>query len=226
MRVLVVDDDPKLRGYLCAGLRESGMACETAADARSALEVLGRVRSEPFDVLLLDVMMPARDGWDLLQDLREAGRETPVIFVTARDSVEERVKGLRLGADDYIIKPFALEELLARIQAVVRRRRALEPVEYADLRIDLAQRAVWRAGQPIDLSPREFDLLRVLLARRDAVVPRTDLLRDVWGIDFDPGTNTVDVHIARLRRKIERRGRPLIRTVRGEGYMLAENDHA
>ena len=224
MRVLVVDDDPKLRGYVCAGLRESGLECASAAGAREALSLLERARAEPFDVLLLDVMMPGQDGWELLEELREAGRDTPAIFVTARDAVEERVKGLSLGADDYIIKPFAFEELLARIHAVVRRRRAAEPVEYADLRIDPARRAVWRAGRPIDLSPREFDVLRALMARPDKVVPRADLLRDVWGISFDPGTNIVDVHIARLRRKIDRHGRPLVRTVRGEGYMLAEND--
>jgi DNA-binding response OmpR family regulator len=224
MRVLLVDDDPKLRGYLSSGLRESGLTCETAADAREAMKILERARAEPFDVLLLDVMMPGRDGWELLRELRETGRDTPAIFVTARDAVEERVKGLKLGADDYIIKPFSLEELLARIQAVVRRRRAQEPVEYADLRIDLARRAVWRAGRPIDLSPREFDLLRALLLRRENVVSRAELLREVWGIGFDPGTNVVDVHVARLRKKIERRGRPLVRTLRGEGYMLAENE--
>jgi two-component system copper resistance phosphate regulon response regulator CusR len=222
MRVLVVDDDPKLRSYVSAGLRESGMQCEAAADAREALEILDRTRAEPFDVILLDVMMPGRDGWELLHDLREAGRETPVMFVTARDAVEERVKGLQLGADDYIIKPFAFDELLARIQAVVRRRQAMGPVEYSDLRIDLARRAVWRSGKPIDLSPREFDLLRVLLARRERVVSRPELLHEVWGIDFDPGTNVVDVHVARLRRKLERQGPPLVRTVRGEGYMLSE----
>ncbi len=223
MRILVVDDDAKLRGYVSVGLRESGHACETAADGAEALRVLTRPGAEPFDAILLDVMMPGRDGWELLHDLRAAGRETPVIFVTARDAVQERVKGLQLGADDYIIKPFAFEELLARIEAVVRRRNALGPVEYADLRVDAARRAVWRAGKPVELSPREFDLLRTLLLHREKVVTRTDLLKQVWGIEFDPGTNVVDVHVARLRRKLERQGRPLVRTVRGEGYMLADS---
>jgi DNA-binding response OmpR family regulator len=149
-----------------------------------------------------------------------------VIFVTARDSVEERVKGLSLGADDYIIKPFAFDELQARIAAVLRRRSALQTVEYADLRIDLVRRSVWRAGRPIDLSPREFDVLRFLLSRSGRVVSRADLLREVWRISFDPGTNVVDVHIARLRRKLERQGPALLHTVRGEGYMLSKDGHA
>jgi DNA-binding response OmpR family regulator len=172
-------------------------------------------------MILLDVMMPVKDGWEFLHDLREKGRETPVIFVTARDAVEERVKGLRLGADDYIIKPFAFDELLARIDAVIRRRSALAPMSYGDLELDLARRAVKRGGEQVELSPREFDLLRTLMANHDKVLTRAKLLHEVWGIDFDPETNVVDVHVARLRRKVDRRGPPLIQTVRGEGYMLA-----
>ena len=220
MKVLVVDDDPKFRSYVSAGLHQSGLECETAPDGRTALEMLDAAR-DPVGLILLDVMMPVQNGWELLHDLRAKGRETPVIFVTARDAVEERVKGLRLGADDYIIKQFAFDELLARIDAVVRRRQALVPLEYADLVLDLAKRAVKRAGKAIELSPREFDLLRTFVAKYEKVLTRAELLHDVWGIDFDPETNVVDVHVARLRRKLNRCGPPLIQTVRGEGYTLS-----
>jgi DNA-binding response OmpR family regulator len=220
MRLLIVDDDPKFRAYISDGLRESGKECDTAADGAAAMRMLEEPGRLPFDLILLDVMMPVQNGWELLHELRAHGRETPVIFVTARDAVEERVKGLKLGADDYIIKPFAFDELLARIDAVIRRRRALAPVEYADLRLDLSRRTVTRAGNPVDLSPREFDLLRTLVENHDRVMTRAELLHDVWAIDFDPETNVVDVHVARLRRKLDRHGEPLIHTVRGEGYKI------
>jgi two-component system, OmpR family, copper resistance phosphate regulon response regulator CusR len=222
MRLLVVDDDPKFRSYISAGLRDSGIENATAADGHAALAVLESA-TEPFDLILLDVMMPVKNGWEFLAEMREKGRETPVIFVTARDAVEERIKGLRLGADDYIIKPFAFDELLARVDAVIRRRQALTPMEYADMRLDLAKRTATRNGKSVDLSPREFDLLRTLMTKHDKVMTRSELLHDVWGIDFDPETNVVDVHVARLRRKIDRHGRPLIQTVRGEGYMLTRS---
>ncbi|HVS17362.1 MAG TPA: response regulator transcription factor, partial [Planctomycetota bacterium] len=168
-----------------------------------------------------DVMMPEVTGWDLLADLRERGRETPVIFVTARDSVEERVRGLRLGADDYVIKPFAFQELIARIEVVIRRRKELPPIEVGDLKLDLARRQARRADNAIDLSPREFDLLLALVRAEGRTLTRTELLRDVWGIDGEPATNLVDVHIGRLRRKLDAHGPVLIHTVRGEGYRLA-----
>ncbi|MBK7874612.1 MAG: response regulator transcription factor [Planctomycetes bacterium] len=220
MRCLVVDDDPKFRSYVSSGLEQSGIGCQTAPDGAAALEVLEKAGEGAFDLILLDVMMPVKTGWELLHDLRERGRETPVIFVTARDSVEERVKGLKLGADDYIIKPFAFEELLARIDAVIRRRQSLPPLEYADLQLDLGRRLALRSGKKIELSPREFDVLRWLVMHHDRVVSRTELLHEVWGIDFDPETNVVDVHVARVRKKIDKHGRPLIQTVRGEGYMV------
>jgi DNA-binding response OmpR family regulator len=221
MRLLIVDDDPKFRSYISGGLKESGSECETAADGAAAMKLLEDPTRPAFDLILLDVMMPVQNGWEMLHDLRTHGRETPVIFVTARDAVEERVKGLKLGADDYIIKPFAFDELLARIDAVIRRRKALAPIEYADLRLDLARRNVTRAGKSVDLSPREFDLLRSLIAQHDRVMTRAELLHEVWGIDFDPETNVVDVHVARLRRKLDRNGEPLIHTVRGEGYKIS-----
>lgn len=221
MRVLVVDDDPKLREYVQSGLTESGFACETAADAEAGLETL-RNDVRGFDVILLDVMLPAMSGWDLLEKVRETGRETPVIFVTARDTVEERVKGLKLGAEDYVIKPFAFSELIARMEVVVRRRKSLPPIEVRDVRLDLVSRAAWRAGRKIDLSPREFDLLLALVRAEGRTLTRADLLRDVWGFEREPETNLVDVHIGRLRRKLDRHGPALISTVRGEGYRIAE----
>src|SRR5262245_61071417 len=158
MRVLVVDDDPDFRSYVLAGLKRAGIDCEGAADGPSAKELLDRVGVEPFDLILLDVKMPGQSGWDLLLEMRELGRETPVVFLSGLDSIPGRVKGLRLGADDYIAKEFEFDELTARIGAVIRRRRTLAPIEYADLKLDLAKRTVWRGGHPIGLSPREFDL--------------------------------------------------------------------
>jgi len=221
MRLLIVDDDPKLRNYVCAGLEQSGIEGVPAPDGQSALAIL-EDDSRGFDLILLDVMMPEVTGWDLLADLRERGRETPVIFVTARDSVEERVRGLRLGADDYVIKPFAFQELIARIEVVIRRRKELPPIEVGDLKLDLARRQARRNDNSIDLSPREFDLLLALVRAEGRTLTRTELLRDVWGIDGEPATNLVDVHIGRLRRKLDAHGPSLIHTVRGEGYRLAQ----
>ena len=220
MRLLIVDDDPKLRNYVCAGLEQSGIEGVPAPDGQSALAIL-EDDARGFDLILLDVMMPEVTGWDLLADLRERGRETPVIFVTARDSVEERVRGLRLGADDYVIKPFAFQELIARIEVVIRRRKELPPVEVGDLKLDLARRQARRGETSIDLSPREFDLLLALVRAEGRTLSRTELLRDVWGIEGEPATNLVDVHIGRLRRKLDAHGPSLIHTVRGEGYRLA-----
>ena len=223
MRLLVVDDDPKLRSYVCSGLQQSGIETAAAENGEAALELL-KVDSKGFDLILLDVMMPAMSGWELLMDLREQGRETPVIFVTARDSVEERVKGLRLGADDYVIKPFAFNELVARVEVVIRRRRALVPIEVGDLRLDLTRRQATRGGASLELSPREFDLLLALARAEGRTLSRTELLRDVWGIEGEPVTNLVDVHIGRLRRKLDAQGPPLIHTVRGEGYRLSHGE--
>jgi two-component system copper resistance phosphate regulon response regulator CusR len=219
MRVLVVDDDPKLRDYVQEGLRSSSIECAAAESGEHALELL---RGDPksFDLILLDVMLPAKSGWELLMDLREQGRETPVIFVTARDTVEERVRGLKLGADDYVIKPFAFSELLARIEVVIRRRRMLPPIEARDMRLDLAKRVAYRGEHKVDLSPREFDLLLALVRADGKTLTRSDLLRDVWGFEREPETNLVDVHIGRLRRKLDRHGPPLIDTVRGSGYRI------
>ncbi len=219
-KLLIVDDDPKLRAFLRAGLEESGYMCEAAKNAEEALGAIERVGRERFDLILLDVMMPGRSGWDLLQELREAGDRTPVIFLTARHEVSERVKGLRLGADDYVIKPFEFGELLARIETSLRRRAELTTIQVGDLHMDLAHRVVNRAGDRVELSPKEFEVLHVLAENASRVVSRTELLHTVWGIDFDPGTNLVDVQVANLRRKFDRTGPALIETVIGEGYRL------
>ena len=200
--------------------RSSGCSCTTAADGDEAWRRLSSTEEPAPDLVLLDVMMPGSSGWALLERMREAAMDVPVIFVTARDAVEERVHGLGLGADDYVIKPFALSELLARIEAVLRRRKASETLAFEDLRLDPSRRRVWRGERQVDLSPREFDLLRTLIERQGRTVSRPELLREAWNIDFDPETNVVDVHVRRLRAKLDRFGPELIRTVRGEGYCL------
>lgn len=218
MRLLVVDDDPRYRRILTRGLTESGMVCETAESGEEALEKLAAGR---YDVVLLDVMLPGMQGWDVLERMRREGIETPVIFVTARDNVDERVKGLRMGGDDYIVKPFALQELLARIHVVLRHRRRPTRARVADLEIDFLEGEARRGGRRLDLTRTEWSLLRFLAERRGEPVSRRQLLQSVWGFDFDPGTNVVEVHIRRLRRKVDEPfDRPLIHTVRGVGYVL------
>jgi two-component system copper resistance phosphate regulon response regulator CusR len=219
MKILIVDDDPKLLAYVSRGLSESGMECQTAGDGETALELL---RREPFDLALLDVMLPGMQGWDVMETLHREGIAVPVIWVTARDALEERVRGLHMGGDDYVVKPFAFAELLARIQAVLRRRDKSHRRRIGDLEIDPLAGTVRRAGKPLDLTRTEFALLRQLAERCGETISRSELLHTVWGIDFDPGTNVVDVHIRRLRRKVDEPfDAPLIHTVRGAGYALA-----
>ncbi len=218
MRALAVDDDAKLLHFLARGLRESGHACETAPDAPRAAEILRS--AAPFDVILLDVMMPGPSGFDFLGELRAAGERTPVIILSARHEVEERVRGLRLGADDYVVKPFALSELLARMEAVVRRREEQRLLRAGGLRLDLDLRTVELDGRAVAVTPSEFLLLKVLVEARGEPCSRAQLLRDVWELPFDPQTNVVEVRVARLRRKLGL-GRPVIETVAGRGYRLA-----
>lgn len=220
MRILIVDDDPKLRAFVAKGLEAHGMQTSAASNGMEARAVLASLPQVP-DLILLDVMMPGGDGMGLLEDLRRHGIDVPVIFVSAARAVEDRVRGLKLGADDFLVKPFQFDELLARIEAVARRRVTTLVHEVADLRLDVGRRIVERAGQRIDLSPKEFDLLRALVEARGRTVTRTELLEVVWGIRFDPGTNVVDALVARLRRRVDRKGIPLIETVVGEGYRLA-----
>jgi DNA-binding response OmpR family regulator len=221
-RVLIVEDERKLLRGLERGLAAEGYHVVGAATGEAGCQL---ALSQPFDCLILDRMLPGRDGLDVLAELRRAGRTMPVLFLTARDAVEDRVAGLNAGADDYLVKPFAFAELLARLRVVLRRgpvsRDAI--LHAADLEVDLLQRRVQRAGTEIALTPREFELLAYLVRHKNAVVTRDMLGREVWK---EPGyalTNVIDVYINFLRRKVEKAGaQPLIQTLRGVGYSLRE----
>ncbi|KPF70806.1 XRE family transcriptional regulator [alpha proteobacterium AAP81b] len=225
-RILCIEDDPMTADHIAGGLGEAGYTVDIVHDGREGLFEASHGRH---NVILLDRMLPGMDGLAVLAALRAAGVTTPVIMLTALASLDERVRGLRAGSDDYISKPFAFTELLARIEAV-RRRVASPPggapvtrLVYDDLDIDLLARRVTRGGRKIELQPREFRLLEFLLRHRDQVVTRTMLLEGVWDYHFDPGTNVIDVHVSRLRKKLDDGGaRPLLHTVRGAGYRLGE----
>ena len=224
MKILVVDDDPKLRNLIGDGLAAKGHAPTLAGGVKPALEELAA--GHDFELILLDVMMPEATGWDLIEELRGRGDRTPVIFVTAKGSVEDRVRGLTLGGDDYIIKPFAFEELIARVEVVARRHSQLGqsgPVTFGNLIIDPLLRRVEIDGRAVEFSPREYALLMALIGADGEVLDRTELLRQVWNIEFDPGTNVVDVHIARARRRLGEGGRAHIQTVTGQGYRFVKD---
>ncbi len=221
MKILIVEDEPKTGDYLRQGLTEAGFVVDLARDGWDGLEL---ARSGGYDLLILDVMLPGLDGWRVLAGTRRAGLETPVLFLSARDRVEDRVKGLELGADDYLVKPFAFAELLARVRSLTRRARAgLEPtlLRVADLELDLTRRRASRGGARIDLTAKEFALLELLLRRQGEVLPRSLIASQVWDMNFDSDTNVIDVAVRRLRAKIDE---PfpvrLIHTVRGMGYVL------
>ena len=220
MRILLVDDDPKFRKFTTMALEEAGYQYDIASNGEEGLEKLRTSPPGTFELILLDIQMPGKSGWDLLESIRASGDETPVVYVTSRDDLQDRVKGLRLGADDYVSKPVEYEELIARLEAVVRRRHSLPSINFGMLHIDLARRKVENEGRGIDLSPREFDLLLALVRAKGDVVSRTTLLREVWDMDFDPETNVVDVHIGRLRKKLDSGSGSMIETVRGEGYRV------
>ena len=221
MRALVVEDDETLSEFVARGLEETGWAVDLARDGQEALELWER---EPYDAAIVDVMLPRRDGIALVEEARRRGSPTPVIFLSARRSVDDRIRGLHAGGDDYLTKPFSFDELLARLMALVRRAsRAAEPttLSAADLRLDLLSREVVRAGRRFDLSPREFSLLEYLMRNPGRVLPKTAILSHVWSYSFDPRTNVVDVLVSRLREKVDRDFEPkLIHTVRGVGYVL------
>jgi len=221
VRVLVVDDETDVCDFISALLSSAGVECSIAADGVQAIELLGAHPPGWFGIVLLDVAMPKKNGWELLDSLRQAGDEMPVIFVSGHATPEERVRGLRLGADDYVVKPFLFDELLARMEAVLRRRRSMAPLLFGQLKIDLSRRKASRGGKSVDLSPREFDLLLALAKVAGATLSRNQLLEQVWDLQVDPGTNLLDVHLGRLRKKLDRHGRPAIQTVRGSGYRLA-----
>ena len=220
MQALIVDDDPDFRTFCRLALKGANIEAVETPNATEALDVLDAKGDGAFDVILLDLEMPGPSGHDLLYDVREKGDALPVIIISGRGEVATKVKGLRGGADDFIVKPVDPEELLARIEAVVRRRNSLAPLEYGELHFDLAHRRVKRGEQACHLSPREYDLLLRLARGGGNTVKREELLEDVWDLGFDPGTNVLDVHIGRLRKKIDRGGEPLIETIRGVGYRL------
>jgi two-component system, OmpR family, response regulator len=221
MRVLVIEDDIEAGEYLGKGLRESGHTAEVVQDGR---EGLLQAATGAWDVLIVDRMLPGLDGLSLVRHLRATGIATPVLFLSALGEVDDRVKGLRAGGDDYLVKPYAFSELLARVENLGRRQSAAlvaTRLRAADLELDLLTRKVTRAGKIIDLQPREFQLLETLLRHPGQVMTRTMLLETVWDYHFDPQTNVIDVHISRLRQKIDRGfDVPLIHTVRGAGYCL------
>jgi two-component system OmpR family response regulator len=225
-RILCVEDDPTTADYIAKGLGEAGFAVDVAGDGRIGLE---QASNGHYDAIVLDRMLPGMDGLTMLSTLRAGGNTTPVVMLSALSSLDERVRGLRAGSDDYLAKPFAFAELLARLEAVRRRSNSVPggaPVtklSYADLEVDLLARKVTRGGRKIELQPREFRLLEFLLAHQGQVVTRTMLLEDVWDYHFDPGTNVIDVHVSRLRKKLDEGGAPsLLHTVRGAGYRLGE----
>lgn len=225
MRLLVVEDDRKIANFMVKGLTASGFAVDHAATGEEGLNL---ALSEPYDAAVIDIMLPKGDGLAIVEALRKHRIKTPVIIVSARDSVEDRVRGLQKGSDDYLTKPFAFTELLARIQALIRRASgAREPTRFvvADLALDLVSRQVTRAGASIDLQPREFSLLEYLMRNAGRPVSRTMIMEHVWDYHFDPQTNVVDARVSRLRNKVDRGfEKRLIHTIRGVGYVLKESE--
>jgi two-component system OmpR family response regulator len=224
MKVLVIEDDREIARFIVRGLRETGHQAEHAADGPSGLD---SARSAAFDILIVDRMLPGRDGLSIIQALRAEGHRTPVLILSALGEVDDRVKGLKAGGDDYLTKPFALAELLARVEALARRSAPEEATTryvIADLVLDRLTHKVTRGGEPILLQPREFRLLEYLMRNAGQVVTRTMLLENVWDYHFDPQTNVIDVHISRLRGKIDKGfDKPLLHTVRGAGYTIRDD---
>lgn len=220
MKILIVEDEQKTGDYLKQGLSEAGFVADLVRDGVDGRHL---ALTDDYDLVVLDVMLPGLNGWQVLREIRRAGRHMPVLFLTARDRIEDRVKGLELGADDYLVKPFAFSELLARVRTLLRRGRAkeAETLNAADLELDLLRRRVMRAGKRIDLTAKEFALLELLLRRQGEVLPRSLIASQVWDMNFDSDTNVIEVAVRRLRAKIDDDFEPkLIRTVRGMGYVL------
>jgi two-component system copper resistance phosphate regulon response regulator CusR len=220
VKILVVEDEVKTARFLQKGLSEAGFVVDVAGDGLWAIHLS---REFTFDLIVLDVMLPGADGWQVVHELRRDGIETPVLMLTSKDSVADRVKGFELGADDYLVKPFAFSELLARIRALLKRSpgRHQDVLRLADLEIDVTRHRASRAGQKIDLTAKEFVLLTLLARRAGEVLSRTMIAEGVWDVNFDSDTNVVDVNVTRLRRKVDDPfPRKLIKTVRGAGYVL------
>ena len=221
MKILVVEDETKTGTYLRQGLVEAGFVVDLVSNGFDGLHL---ATGEGYDLAILDVMLPGIDGWQILQGIRRAGNDMPVLFLTARDQIEDRVKGLELGADDYLVKPFAFSELLARVRTLLRRgskAKDAESLRAADLELDLLRRRVTRGGRRIDLTAKEFGLLELLLRRQGEVLPRSLIASQVWDMNFDSDSNVVEVAVRRLRAKIDDDFEvKLVRTVRGMGYVL------
>lgn len=222
MKLLLVEDDRKTVEYLRKGIAEGGFAVDVASRGDDGLHL---ARTGEYDLIVLDVMLPGCDGWSLLAGLREAGRQTPVLFLTAMDAVADRVRGLELGADDYLVKPFAFSEFIARVRSILRRSapRRKEIIRVADLEVDTTRFAATRSGRRLDLTPKEFALVALMARRAGDVLSRTLIAEQVWDMNFDSDSNVVDVHIRRLRAKVDDPfPAKLIHTVRGVGYVLED----
>ncbi|TGU75054.1 response regulator [Geomonas terrae] len=222
MRILIIEDEQKAANYLKKGLTENGFSVDIANDGEDGLHL---AMTESYDLIILDVMLPVKGGWAIIEELRAAGNDVPVIFLSARDAVHDRVHGLELGADDYLVKPYAFSELLARIRIILRRHplQQSELLRMADLELDMVRHKARRAGQSLDLTAKEFQLLTLMLRRRSEVLSRTTISEQVWGINFDSDTNVVDVAIRRLRKKVDDPFTlKLIHTIRGVGYVIDE----
>ena len=222
MKLLIIEDEAKTAAYLKKGLSEQGFVVDTSENGELGLELMQQTE---YDLVILDVMLPGRDGWAVLSRFHSLGSQIPVLMLTARDAVEDRVKGLNLGADDYLVKPFAFSELVARVRTLLRRGPARIPqiLWVADLKIDVAKQRAIRGGKRLDLTPKEFALLSLLARRVGEVVSRTVIMEKVWDINFDGDTNVVEVHVRRLRSKVDDPfPTKLIHTVRGVGYVLDE----
>lgn len=222
MHILIIEDEEKTASFLRKGLTESGYVVDTSGNGDEGLLLALDI---DYDLIILDVMLPGRDGWSILETLRRAGRKMPVLFLTARDMVHDRVKGLELGADDYLIKPFAFSELLARVRLLLRRapQRHNETLQVADLEIEFVRQRASRGGSRLDLTSKEFALLSLLARREGEVLSRTLIAEQIWDINFDSDTNVIDVAIRRLRSKVDDPfKKKLIHTVRGVGYVFED----
>jgi two-component system copper resistance phosphate regulon response regulator CusR len=222
MKILIIEDEPKTAAFLEKGLSENGFATETAADGEQGLQL---ALGGKCDLIILDLMLPVRDGWSVLTELKKQSSHVPVLVLTARDAVQDRVSGLEMGADDYLVKPFAFSELLARVRSILRRSSSRRPamLKVGDLEMDLVAHRASRGGARLELTPKEFALLSLLARHTAEVLSRAFIAREVWEMNFDCGTNVVDVHIRRLRSKLDDPyPRKLVHTVRGVGYVLEE----